>query len=62
MFMPGVDNFAHVGGFLGGYATSRFFNPLTRERGDHMLIAVLCLAATALAIVASVLTGLPQYR
>ncbi len=49
--MPGVDNFAHAGGFIGGYATSVFFNPLTRERGDHMLIAAACLVATFLAIV-----------
>jgi rhomboid protease GluP len=58
MFFPNVDNYAHLGGFLGGYGTSWFFNPLTRERGDHMLIAVLCLAATTLAIVASILAGL----
>jgi rhomboid protease GluP len=62
MFLPNIDNYAHLGGFLGGYATSRFMNPLTRERGDHMVIAVLCLAATALAIAASVIAGLPRYR
>jgi len=60
VIMPGVDNYAHLGGFVGGYATSAFFNPLTRERGDHMLMAVLCLAATLLAIVASVLLGLQR--
>ncbi len=58
VIMPGVDNYAHLGGFVGGYATSAFFNPLTRERGDHILMAVLCLAATLLAIVASVILGL----
>jgi membrane associated rhomboid family serine protease len=58
VIMPGVDNYAHLGGFVGGYATSAFFNPLTRERGDHILAAVLCLVATLLAIVASVLLGL----
>ena len=57
VIMPGVDNYAHLGGFVGGYATSAFFNPLTRERGDHILVAVLCLVATLLAIVASVLLG-----
>lgn len=62
IFFPGVDNFAHAGGFAGGYATSWFFNPLTRERGDHILVAVLCLLATALAVVASVITGLSIYR
>ena len=53
--MSNVDNFAHAGGFAGGYLASAFFNPLTRERGDHMLIAVLCLVATFLAVAASVL-------
>jgi rhomboid protease GluP len=62
LIMPGIDNFAHAGGFLGGYASSAFFNPLTRERGDHVLIAVLCLVATFLAIVASLLFFLPQFQ
>jgi rhomboid protease GluP len=57
--MPGIDNFAHAGGFAGGYASSAFFNPMTRERGDHMLIAVICLVMTFLAIVLSVMRGLP---
>ena len=56
--MRGVDNFAHAGGFAGGYAASAFFNPLTRERGDHMLVAIGCLAATFLAIAYSVIQGL----
>ena len=61
-FMRGVDNFAHAGGFAGGYLMSAFFNPLTRERGDHMLIAIICLVATFLAILASVLTGARLFR
>ena len=56
--MPGVDNYAHVGGFLGGYATSAFMNPLTAERGDHLLVAIGCLVATVLAIVFAVLHGM----
>ncbi|HZT78555.1 MAG TPA: rhomboid family intramembrane serine protease [Vicinamibacterales bacterium] len=58
LIMPGVDNTAHAGGFLGGYATSAFFNPMTRERGDHLIAAVICLAATFFAILFSVLRGL----
>ena len=46
----GIDNYAHAGGFVGGYVTSAFLNPMTRERGDHMIIAVVCLAASALSI------------
>ena len=58
----GIDNFAHLGGFAGGYFTSAFLNPMTRERGDHMLIAIGCLVATALSIVASLLIALPRFR
>src|SRR6478609_3218941 len=58
LVMPGIDNFAHAGGFLGGYGMSALFNPLSKERGDHLLIAALCLVATLLAIVASVFKGL----
>jgi rhomboid protease GluP len=57
LIMPGVDNYAHAGGFLGGYATSAFFNPLTRERGDHLLAALGCLVATLASIVFSFLTS-----
>jgi len=62
LIMPGIDNFAHAGGFIGGYATSAFFNPLTRERGDHVLMAVVCLVVTLAAIAMSVLYVLPEYR
>jgi rhomboid protease GluP len=51
LIMPGIDNTAHAGGFIGGYATSALFKPLTREKGDHMLIAVICLVATVISIV-----------
>ncbi len=56
--ISGVDNQAHLGGFLGGYYLSRFLDPLEKERGDHLLIALICIALTALSIVVSVVTGL----
>jgi rhomboid protease GluP len=59
LIMPGIDNFAHAGGFLGGYATSAFFNPMTRERGDHLIVAAVLLVLTFLAIVLSIVKGLP---
>ncbi|HEY2151539.1 MAG TPA: rhomboid family intramembrane serine protease [Vicinamibacterales bacterium] len=63
LLVPGIDNYAHLGGFAGGYLTSSFLNPIhTRERGDHVIIALVCLAATALSIVASVVTGLRLLR
>jgi len=57
--MPGIDNYAHAGGFLGGYAASRILDPLTRERVDHMILALGCLAISAIAIVASFVVGIP---
>jgi rhomboid protease GluP len=62
LIMPGVDNYAHAGGFVGGYLTSAFLNPLKRERGDHMLIALVCLALTILAILFSIVNGLQLFR
>ena len=62
LIMPGIDNFAHAGGFVGGYAVSAFMNPLMREKGDHLLVALGCLAATLLAIVFAVLHGLSVFR
>jgi membrane associated rhomboid family serine protease len=58
LFMPGVDNSAHAGGFVGGYAMSVFFNPLTREKGDHLIVALVCLTATLAAVLFSVAHGL----
>ena len=59
LIFPGVDNYAHAGGFLGGYLTARILDPLKPERVDHLVIAGVCLLATLLAIVASIITALP---
>lgn len=57
--MPGIDNYAHGGGFLGGYLAGRLLDPLRPERIDHLAIAAVCVALTALAVLASLLTILP---
>jgi rhomboid protease GluP len=62
LLMPGIDNYAHAGGFIGGYLTSAWLNPLTKERGDHMVIAIGCLVATVASIVVSILHGLVLLR
>jgi len=59
LLVRGIDNYAHLGGFAGGYMASAFLNPFTRERGDHTIIALVCLLASALAILASLLAGMP---
>jgi rhomboid protease GluP len=55
--MPGVDNYAHAGGFGGGYLAARLLDPLKPERIDHLAMAVVCLAASLVSIVVSVLHG-----
>ena len=47
---PNVDNWAHFGGFAGGYFAAKVLDPLKRERIDHVLIAVGCLAVSMLAV------------
>jgi len=59
---PGVDNAAHLGGFIGGYLGSMILDPIKKERIDHILIAVGCLVVTLGAIVATVLYALPYIR
>jgi rhomboid protease GluP len=59
LIMPGVDNYAHGGGFAGGYLTGLWLDPLKRERTDHLVWAAVCLALTALAILASLLQMAP---
>lgn len=61
LLVPGIDNYAHLGGFAGGYLMSAVLKPMTRERGDHMVIALVCLAATAASIVWSIVSGLPLF-
>ncbi len=58
--LPGVDNSAHLGGFIGGYVISLLLDPLKSERIDHLAIAVGCLVLTLLAVIWSVITALPQ--
>ncbi len=56
--VPGIDNWAHLGGLAGGYLCARFLDPLHPERLDHLIIALACFAVSAIAIVYSIVTGL----
>jgi rhomboid protease GluP len=51
--MRGVDNWAHIGGFAGGYLGGMLLDPTKPERGNHQVLALACLLATAAAVVAS---------
>jgi rhomboid protease GluP len=55
---PGIDNYAHAGGFAGGYLMGLLLDPLKRERIDHIAIAVVCLIASLLSVLASLVIGL----
>jgi rhomboid protease GluP len=57
--MRDIDNWAHLGGFVGGYLVARWLDPWLPERVDHVVAAFACLVAAVAAIAASVLTGLP---
>jgi rhomboid protease GluP len=53
-FLPGIDNYAHLGGFLGGFLAARAFDPLQPERPEHLLAAGVGLVLTLAAVAASV--------
>ena len=57
LFWPRVDNWAHAGGFAGGYLVTWWLDPSRRERIDHLIAALVCLVLTVAAIAWSVVTG-----
>jgi rhomboid protease GluP len=59
LIMPGgIDNYAHAGGFAGGYLASLWLDPLKPERMDHLIAAAACILLTGLAVIASLVTTL----
>jgi len=60
--MSGVDNWAHVGGFSGGYLVAKWLDPLKPERADHAIIAIALLVLSLLSVIVSVLHGLALVR
>jgi rhomboid protease GluP len=55
----GVDNWAHLGGFAGGWLAARILDPLKQENTNHMVLAVLCLVASVASIVTSLMIPVP---
>ena len=60
LIMPGIDNAAHLGGFVGGYFAGMWLDPLKRERMDHFIGAAICLIATAATILISLVYHVPR--
>jgi rhomboid protease GluP len=61
-FIPGmgIDNSAHLGGFVGGYLASMWLDPLKQERMDHFVIAAVCLGLTLLGLLYYAGTAIAQ--
>jgi rhomboid protease GluP len=57
--IPRVDNWAHLGGFAGGFLAGLLLDPRKPESGNHAVAAILCLAATVASIVASLVVPVP---
>ena len=56
LIMPGIDNWAHLGGFLGGYAMARWLDPLRPEKIAHVVGALVLLVLSAVSILLSLLS------
>jgi rhomboid protease GluP len=61
LIFPGIDNWAHAGGFAGGYVAALVLDPLKPERVDHMVMALVCLIVTLIALAVSIATALPLF-
>ena len=62
IFLGGIiNNIAHIGGIIGGYAASRVLDPLKPERVDHIVVALACLGISLLAVIVSVILNFPIY-
>jgi rhomboid protease GluP len=56
LLFPGIDNWAHLGGFAGGWLLSYWLDPLKPERVDHLIAGALGLFASLGAVVVSLMT------
>jgi rhomboid protease GluP len=55
ILVPGIDNYAHAGGFASGYFLGMWLDPHKPERINHIAGAVACMAVTVVSVVASYL-------
>ncbi|MDA8020711.1 MAG: rhomboid family intramembrane serine protease [Thermoanaerobaculia bacterium] len=58
--IPGIDNLAHIGGFVGGAVAAKLLRPLHEENIYHLAGGLLCMVAFFLSIAASIFLGLEQ--
>lgn len=55
-----TDNWAHLGGFAGGFLAGLLLDPRKPETGNHMVVALVCLVLTVASIVASLVVPVPM--
>ncbi len=56
LMVPFVDNWAHLGGFAGGWAVSRFWlDPLKDEKPEHVILALVCILLSVASVIVSFL-------
>jgi rhomboid protease GluP len=55
---PGIDNYAHAGGFAGGYLAAKLLDPMKPERVDHVILGVACIVVSLVSIVVSFVHGM----
>lgn len=60
--LPYIDNWAHLGGFAGGWLATRLLRPLEEESPGHLLGGLICLVLMFASVVVSILHGLPYYH
>lgn len=60
LLSQGVDNQAHLGGFVGGYLAGMLLDPMKPERIDHLVAAVAALGITLVALVYSAVRAIPM--
>ena len=61
LLMPGIDNWAHAGGFAGGWLMAKILDPLKPERIDHLAAAVVCVLLTIASIAVSIVHGMALF-
>lgn len=58
LLIPGIDNWAHLGGLAGGYLLASRYGPNVEERPGQVLIALALLVVSLLAVPLSILSWL----
>ena len=57
LLIPGIDNWAHLGGLAAGYVIASLYNPNSQETPNEVLVAVVLLVISVLSVPFSFLTS-----